>query len=170
MSTEQVLPIRKTLRIDPLQYAHQIEYILGKFLVDALPDEAFQATRSSVSNALPLIPKTGIDIIVATVDSLLDWHAAWNSICAPKHACWVKFIKPEFQDSKHISEITLKLDELLSDLFYDVEEFLGPDRWIVHFKRVTRAAIYIEKSIDYRIHQWMQEHPEDVKRASKKVK
>jgi hypothetical protein len=46
----------------------------------------------------------------------------------------------------------------LEDLIQPLTEFLGQDRWIMHFQKVSHTAVTVEKTIDYRIYSWMMEH------------
>ncbi|BDD79528.1 hypothetical protein [Burkholderia phage FLC9] len=46
----------------------------------------------------------------------------------------------------------------LNDLFQQLLEFLGTDRWIMHFSKVSNTQMTVEKTIDYRIYSWMLEH------------
>lgn len=48
---------------------------------------------------------------------------------------------------RHFSEITNQLDQ-----------FLGFDGWVMHFVQRRGRVIFIEKSIDYRIHDWNVRH------------
>lgn len=50
--------------------------------------------------------------------------------------------------------ITLQITELMGQL----TEFLGQDRWIMHFMKVDNTQVRVEKTIDFRIYSWMREH------------
>lgn len=49
----------------------------------------------------------------------------------------------------------------LNDLFKQLLEFLGTDRWIMHFTKSSNTQVSVEKTIDYRIYAWMLEHGRD---------
>lgn len=53
--------------------------------------------------------------------------------------------------------ITLQVGEMIHQL----TEFLGQDRWIMHFMKVDNTMVRVEKTIDYRIYSWMMEHGRD---------
>lgn len=46
----------------------------------------------------------------------------------------------------------------LNDLVRQLTDFLGQDRWIMHFMKVDNVTVRIERTIDYRIYSWMREH------------
>lgn len=49
----------------------------------------------------------------------------------------------------------------LSEMVHQLTEFLGQDRWIMHFMKVDNTMVRVEKTIDYRIYSWMMEHGRD---------
>jgi hypothetical protein len=66
--------------------------------------------------------------------------------------------KQLFYASQEICEsITLQL----SDMLHQLTDFLGQDRWIMHFMKVDNTVVRVEKTIDYRIYSWMMEHGRD---------
>jgi hypothetical protein len=50
----------------------------------------------------------------------------------------------------------------VNDLVQQLLDFLGQDRWIMHFMKVNNTQVTVEKTIDYRIYSWMMEHGRDL--------
>lgn len=60
--------------------------------------------------------------------------------------------KANFYVSEEICDaIMLHLQELVEQLL----RFLGPDRWIMHFVKVNNTTLTVERTIDFRIYDWM---------------
>lgn len=51
---------------------------------------------------------------------------------------------------------------VLMSLREELMNFLGQDRWIMHFTSYRYGTATIEKTVDYRIHAWMKEHLSDL--------
>jgi hypothetical protein len=46
----------------------------------------------------------------------------------------------------------------INDLLVQLMDFLGTDRWIMHFMKTSNTQVSVEKTLDYRIYSWMMEH------------
>lgn len=66
-----------------------------------------------------------------------------------------EFVYPQYEGEDDI--LTMIEDHLL-DFRTTILDFLGKDKWIMHFLKVNRGSLIIEKTVDYRIYSWMVEH------------
>lgn len=64
-----------------------------------------------------------------------------------------QFVFPQYAGE---SDILNRVEDHVLGLRNDVVEFLGEDRWIMHFQKMKHGDLEIEKTIDYRILQWHQ--------------
>lgn len=55
-------------------------------------------------------------------------------------------------------EVLSMIEDHLLDFRTTILDFLGKDKWIMHFLKVNRGSLTIEKTVDYRIYSWMVEH------------
>ena len=136
----------KIFLIDSILFADNIEHMVGKYLI---------LKPHLVSDKNPL-PETGIDMIEALVDAVLAESSAWiRRRPMSLQDIWSRFVKPEYQESIELYEY---INNLLLELRTQLKEFIGKDIWIMHFKVRNKFEILVEKTIDYRIYQWHQEH------------
>jgi hypothetical protein len=104
----------------------------------------------------PTVPIRGIKIISAYIDMLLTKYSAWatnNNISV--NDIWKEFIKQEYEYTPEVFEL---IEDLLYDLRSEVRSFIGNDKWIMFFQKSFRNDIIIERTIDYRIYHYCQEH------------
>ena len=71
------------------------------------------------------------------------------------NAVIAEFVYPQYEGQDDI--LTMIEDHLL-DFKTTLLDFLGKDKWIMHFLKVSRGSLIVEKTVDYRIYSWMVEH------------
>jgi hypothetical protein len=71
------------------------------------------------------------------------------------NAIIAEFVYPQYEGQDDI--LTMIEDHLL-DFKTTILDFLGKDKWIMHFLKVSRGSLIVEKTVDYRIYSWMVEH------------
>jgi hypothetical protein len=65
------------------------------------------------------------------------------------------FVYPQYEGEE---EILTMIEDHLLDFKTTILDFLGKDKWIMHFLKVSRGSLTIEKTVDYRIYSWMVDH------------
>jgi len=98
-----------------------------------------------------------IDLLKAYANQLLDSHIAWGDRRVERHIDDVirPFVYPQYEEN---DEILSMIGDHLLDFRTNIIDFLGKDKWIMHFLKVARGSLVIEKTVDYRIYSWMIEH------------
>lgn len=97
----------------------------------------------------PLVPVRGLQIVTAFVEHVLHSCSVWSRN-TPKFS---EMITPMFRPGVIVDDrILVTLDGILIYLSNQVRQFVGNDKWIMHFVREMGTDIVVEKSIDYRIH------------------
>ena len=109
----------------------------------------------------------GVKIIQEFINKLLIDNSAWlktNTVQLPQigtisvwqtphslHSILKDFILPEYENDDVAYDL---ISNILSGIKCSVREFIGDNKWIMHFQTKKGRDIVIEKSIDYRIHDW----------------
>ena len=107
----------------------------------------------------PTVPVQGLNMVSAFVQKHLDDHSAWSRKGPTQlEDIWAEYIKPEYLHTEKTHDLVESIAELMIDVRTDVNHFIGNDKWIMHFMRRRGKDLFVEKSIDYRIHQWSIEH------------
>ena len=109
----------------------------------------------------PIYPVMSLMLMQGLIDELIEtrsnWiHGARNRTATELYAPYLRTFteqEHEIQDLVHT-----QLEEILLTTFNDVREFIGEDRWILHFLRVSGMDFIVEKTIDYRIYQYNLQH------------
>jgi len=155
--------------INPIEVATLIEVVAAKYLKKELTltinvkltkengiTKIKEKTAPVITCPEPQYPSTGIEMLKIYIDKMLIDNSAWSR-CKSENIMklWEKFIVSEY---KHTIEVYELIENLLMDLRIDISTFIGKDKWVMHFRNNSGTDIVIEKSIDYRIHSWMQEH------------
>lgn len=65
------------------------------------------------------------------------------------------FVYPQYETD---DEILTVVDDHLLDFRTTILDFLGKDKWIMHFLKLNRGSLTLEKTVDYRVYSWMVEH------------
>lgn len=110
----------------------------------------------------PSTPYRGMAIIEAVINAVIKNASAWQK--GDHFKCLSDAVIGELDETyrqRHthdqLVEISERILECLSDLRTDVRDFIGDDKWIMHFqRRWTMTNIVVEKTIDYRIYDWEQ--------------
>lgn len=128
----------------------------------------------------PQLPVRALAMLSAVVDHTLAYFAAWaRRPAVTLEACVAEHLKEEyrarlpdeepalallqqeFADLKRLKDnVSLhgQLADLCDSVRNQVREFIGEDRWVMHFHRARGLDIVVEKTADFRIYQWEMEH------------
>lgn len=151
-----------SLNLYPIKSTFKIDYLTTACGIDAIFGECFPQREPGDKN--PQIIK---DMLIEYANNLLDWHAAYSPRRGvDRFGVIAKRLLPQFQKDVEVIE---KISDHLMDFDNKVREFLGVDRWIMHFIQHDRVDMVVQKSIDYRIHRWMIEHADELAVCSKKL-
>lgn len=100
-------------------------------------------------------PVVGMEIIKSYIERILITNSAWSKQKIPTvFDIWQEYIVPEYKDNVDVYDL---IENLLTNIYTDIREFLGNDKWIVHLQKNRYSDIVIEKCIDYRIY-WYKQH------------
>ena len=113
--------------------------------------------RKAYVSTEPSIPVRGIAIIMETVSKLINDSSAY-AVRSPEdnlNMPYNDFLLPQYREDINVVEFIM--NQLLN-LRTDVQKFIGDDKWIMHFHRLEKQCLFIEKTIDFRIHSFMVEH------------
>jgi hypothetical protein len=101
-----------------------------------------------------IYPTVGISIIKAYVDRILIHYSAWTKQGTPTlQSIWSEFLIPEYEYTEDVYGL---IENLLGELHTDIVNFIGDDKWHMHFLRMRNSDLMIEKTIDYRVHYYME--------------
>jgi hypothetical protein len=167
------IEVTKAFIFDPLPIAHLIESRAMKYLNTAqiLGSALDIVDRSNVkyNNAIikksdaveNTFPVVGLEIVKAYVNTLLTAKSGWLKLGNYSASNEIyKFILPEYH---HNDDVWAILSDILIEIRTDVNGFVGDDKFIMHFMRTRKTDIVIEKTIDYRIYDWMQKFGSEIK-------
>ena len=102
----------------------------------------------------PVLPTIGIDIIKEYVDRLLLKYSAWTKQGTPTlHSIWSTYLLPEYEFTEDVYGL---IENVLGELHSDIVNFIADDIWIMHFMKIRNRDIVVEKTIDFRVHYYMQ--------------
>lgn len=108
----------------------------------------------------PVLPTRGLQIIRVFLQCMLDhletWPAQGKRFAATYPDLFEQFIQPVVvEDDDKYSHVVELLLGMLSEIQDQVRQFVGKDRWVMHFvKDWGTSDFIIEKTIDYRIYDW----------------
>jgi hypothetical protein len=104
----------------------------------------------------PTYPIRGIKIIQEYVNKILTDNSAWvNRGPLPTSSLWHDYISHEYLNTGEVYDL---IENLLVDVRVDLKDFIGDDRWFMFFQNMRVSDIIIERTCDYRVHSWMEEH------------
>lgn len=131
----------------------------------------------------PSLPVRGMAVVYSAVDQTLRECAAWSRRSVGSVGAFLAdHLKEEFRqclpDSEEDQLILLRkgipaerlsvlqrntaireqMTDLLGEVRYDVRQFVGQDKWVMHFHYASGRDIEVEKTVDFRIYQWEMEH------------
>ena len=104
------------------------------------------------------IPIVGLAIIEVMIDKILLENSEWTRLKSNRctyQDIWHPFICNEYKNTVEVYDF---IQDMLFELRNQITEFIGKDKWIMHFKKKVRNDLWIEKTIDYRIYSWHKEH------------
>ena len=97
----------------------------------------------------PNVPVRGLIIIELLIKKYLESIAPWVKH-SMQHGRIVSNIKPEH----HAVYTDGHLEKTCESLFLQVSDFVGNDTWHIYFVKFVGIDLVIEKTIDYRVHDW----------------
>lgn len=74
-------------------------------------------------------------------------------------------LRPFFIDNLSAHQYQESVDEIMEEvslLKREISQFIGSDKWIMHFVRRRGSSLIVEKTIDYRIYAWERDHADDL--------
>lgn len=107
----------------------------------------------------PQVPVIGMKIIEICMNRLVMSKSAFSRGTTPSLKDILEpFLLPEmyaFNNQALLDDVCEALDTMMLDLKTDIRQFLGADDWIMHFVKTRNHDLVVEKTIDFRIHDWM---------------
>ena len=104
----------------------------------------------------PSVPSRGLILVELMIKRYIESIAPWVK-CSMQNNRIISNFKAEGMELFTDGHI----DKLCESLFAQISTFMGNDVWHIYFVKYSGLDIVIEKSIDWRVHQWMQEHGND---------
>lgn len=104
----------------------------------------------------PTVPTTSLELVVKYAEKIVLDNSSWSR--AERHTFQdtvAEFIRPEWRFTVEIYD---RLENLLMDLRLAIVEFIGntpDDKWVIHFVKKKGHDLIVEKTIDFRIHDWI---------------
>ena len=139
--------VSKMLILDTFGLADLIETRCEKYLRKA----EIQCNGAKVLKKTVEIPIIGVNVISAYVEKILVDNAAYTTrkINAPE--VFNDFLLPEYNNNYGVFEL---LESLLLDLKIDITGFISDNKFMMCFHKIKGTDLYIEKTIDFRIHEY----------------
>lgn len=108
---------------------------------------------------IPTVPARGLLIIEMLIKRFIESVTPWsrNSSFSNKLVSQFKINGSEILNEGH-------LDKICESLYSQLSEFIGHDVWHIYFVKFSGVDIIIEKTLDFRIQQWEQEHGHEYNR------
>jgi hypothetical protein len=123
-----------------------------------------QRGQAKFLHADPSHPPVIAQLVKECIQQLLDEFSTWRDpkVRRPRAVSSkisfartiTQYLQPQFRTDENIAVIE---DQLL-DLAKRVIDFIGDDGWIMHFVDRRGSRLTVEKTIDYRIFDWMRTH------------
>lgn len=117
----------------------------------------------------PSLPFRGIEVIQAVIEDTIAVNVEWGRN-VPSDII-VKSFHPDFADfAPHEIQLQIieAINDLLIDLRRDVAQFIARAPWFMYFVREWVAGnLILERTIDYRVWAWEQEHGEEFRKQRK---
>lgn len=110
--------------------------------------------RSLVKELLtvPTVPVRGLAAVATAVDWAITYSSAWAKRPAQSiQEALAKHVQAQYAQTEDLLD---QLAEFLRETRQQVVEFIGDDKWVVHFHSTRGAEIVVEKTIDFRILDW----------------
>lgn len=106
----------------------------------------------------PSVPSRGLIIIELMIKRYIESISPWV-----KYSMYNNKIISNFKPEGVELFIDGHIDKICESLFTQVSNFIGNDVWFIYFVKYLGLDIIIEKTMDFRTHQWMQEHGHEYK-------
>jgi hypothetical protein len=99
---------------------------------------------------------TAKEIIVVVVNNIIETHSKWQKNAPALEDVLLEHIVDQYKNEETYYALVDMLITTLCHLRSTVMQFLGDDRWQMHFVSTdrNRNKVVIEKSIDYRIYKY----------------
>lgn len=148
---------KSVLIYNPLDMALRLEYDLQNVLMAAPSANGFTYAKPET------LPKIGLLMIDTFTDEVIRLNSDWANYSKENRSRVINYdilfnnyLSPEYI---HKTEIYDHVQMLLFDYKELLIKFISNEYWVMHcYTKKNGLDIYIEKTIDYRIFKWMQEH------------
>jgi hypothetical protein len=107
---------------------------------------------------MPTLPVRGMKIIESAMQDVVSEYGSpraqkyltveRNSFMPTERLSYLQHFHPDYMREPELAD---QITGIIAGLFADVRNFCGDDHWIIHFLRLDRMTLYVEKSIDWRI-------------------
>ena len=121
----------------------------GRIIISAY----FMQDKARHVSLQPILPTRGFQIILGLIEHVLESIAPYVRISSAHHRVR-RLILPEHHHLWDDGTIEMRCQDLISE----VHRFIGDDVWHRYYVKLRFNDIYLEKTIDYRIYCWEQEH------------
>lgn len=105
-------------------------------------------------SALPMRPYRGIKIVEQLITNQIDNFVKYRSGSRDLYRNIRVHLKKEVSDEQ-FQEIVREIKEQYSETKSAVREFMGKHDWHLYFVKIKGSTVTIQKSIDYRVYDWM---------------
>ena len=154
------LPIQSTTVLDAFPLASRIEMMLGEYLVP------YEPTILSKGERHIHMPVQGVEIMRVYIEKIINDCCIWSKRGSKSlEEIWGQFIRPEYSTVSEqyryehdIPSVIEAIKTILYDLRTDIIQLVTTKSWDIYFVETKGMSIYINKSIDYRIHVFEKEH------------
>jgi len=98
----------------------------------------------------PILPIRGMKLVEAALQEIVNSYGSPHSQknLTSEILTYAQYFHPDYLHEPTLSD---QITGIVAGLWADVRNFCGDDRWIIHFLRIDRLTIFVEKSIDWRI-------------------
>jgi len=112
----------------------------------------------------PSLPVFGMGICFDVIENIVLQHGNFSNTTADT----LDVIEANMPKTHKLTADGLDIiHNAVVGIIEETHNFLGKDRWIMHFVRQRGTDIEIEKGIDFRIHDWENKHGRDFRKSLK---
>lgn len=102
---------------------------------------------------LPTVPAIGLIIVELLIKRFIESISPWT-----KHSTYNSKITNCFTSEGVDLFVSGQLDLICNSLYSQVNDFIGNDTWHVYFVKFVGLDLMIEKTRDFRVIQWEEDH------------
>lgn len=157
------MEVTKAFIFDPIPVAQMIEDRVGQYLNPAQQTATVEKSELKYNNVVikPMsknvdttYPAVGMEIIKTYINALLTYNSSWLKIKTySTKDDLIKYLLPDYQNDDEVMDL---LFNMLTEIRTDILQFIGNDKYVMHFMRMRNTDIVIEKTIDFRIYWYNQ--------------